>query len=290
MVITLLDGSLHDPAQPLLHGTDLGVLRGDGAFETLLAVDGRPRKIGAHLARLRRSAAMLDLPAPADDAWHTAVAAAVAAAGPTEGPADELVVRLVLTRGVEGTGRPTGYVTAGPVPESIRRARRDGVRVVALPRGVDRGLAHAAPWLLLGAKTLSYAVNMAAIREAQRRGADDAIFLDWRGHVLEGPTATVVAAAGTTPPTLRTPPPEGILPGTTQQALFRAAEQAGWRTAVEPMTVTDLQEAAAVWLVSSVRLAAPVVELDGVPVPREIDNAEVLRLLAAAEETERTRT
>ncbi len=287
MVIALLDGSLHDPAQPLLHGTDLGVLRGDGVFETMLAVGGRPRKIDAHLARLRRSAAMLDLPAPADDAWRTAVAAALAGGSD---PADELVLRLVLTRGVEGTGLPTGYVTAAPLPESIRRARRDGVRVVTLPRGVDRGLADTAPWLLLGAKTLSYAVNMAAIREAERRGADDAIFLDWRGHVLEGSTATVVAAAATTPPTLRTPPPDGILPGTTQQALFRAAERAGWKTAVEPMTVTDLQESAAVWLMSSVRLAAPVVELDGVRLAREIDNDEVLRLLAAAEETERIRS
>jgi 4-amino-4-deoxychorismate lyase len=287
MVIALLDGSVHDAAQPLLHGTDLGVLRGDGAFETLLAVDGRPRKFDAHLARLRRSAAMLDLPAPADGEWRRAVAAAVAAAG-TGGQTstDELVVRLVLTRGVEGTGRPTGYVTAAPVPESIRRARRDGVRVITLPRGVDRAIADVAPWLLLGAKTLSYAVNMAAIREAERRGADDAIFLDDRGHVLEGPTATVVAAVGTAPPTLRTPPPDGILPGTTQRALFRAAEHDGWKTVVEPLTVSDLQRAAAVWLVSSVRLAAPVVELDGVRIAREIDNDELLRLIASAEEIE----
>ncbi len=283
MLVALLDGTLHDSAEPLLHPDDLGVLRGDGIFETLLAVDGRPRELDAHLARFTRSAELLDLPEPDHPGWRRAVRAVLEAAGP-----GEWMLRLVLTRGVErlAAAGPTTYVTCQPVPDPVLRARRDGVRVVSLARGVDTDLTAKAPWLLLSAKTLSYAVNMAALRQAARRGADDAIFVSSDGRVLEGPTSTVVAAGPGRQRgehRLRTPPSTGILAGTTQQALFRAAEAAGWETAVEPLTLAELRAADAVWLLSSVRLAAAVLELDGHPLSRAVGTGTVLGLLAAAD-------
>ena len=93
-----------------------------------------------------------------------------------------------------------------------------GIRVVTLDRGIDSGVPARAPWLLLGAKTLSYAVNMAAIREAKRRGADDAIFVSSDGIVLEAPTASLILRFGDR---FVTPAPNGgILHGTTQLSLF----------------------------------------------------------------------
>jgi 4-amino-4-deoxychorismate lyase len=82
------------------------------------------------------------------------------------------------------------------------------------------------------------------------------------GQLLEGPTATVVwAAAGT----LHTPPPVplGLLDGVTVRALFARAADCGLRTAVAGGSVADLRDADGVWLVSSIRLAVPVVVLDG---------------------------
>jgi len=278
MLVALLDGSLHDPTQPLLQPDDLGVLRGDGIFETLLAIDGQPRELDAHLARLTRSAEMLELPEPDHHDWRRATRAVLDAAGP-----GEWVLRFILTRGVErlAAAGPTSYVVCSAVPDAIVRARRDGIRVISLARGVDAELAAKAPWLLLGAKTLSYAVHMAALREAARRGADDAIFVSPDGRVLEGPTATVVAA-GPGGHRLRTPPRAGILAGTTQHALFRAADATGWDTAVEPLTLADLHAADAVWLLSSVRLAAAVVEIDGLPLARTVGTETILDLLTAA--------
>jgi 4-amino-4-deoxychorismate lyase len=102
---------------------------------------------------------------------------------------------------------------------------------------------------------------MAAQRHAHAVGADDVVFTSLEGQLLEGPTSTVVWAAGGR---LHTPPLEtGILAGTTVARLFRVAAEEGWAAAVTPGTVADLHAADAVWLVSGIRGAAPVHTLDG---------------------------
>ncbi|MGH3931901.1 MAG: aminotransferase class IV, partial [Pseudonocardiaceae bacterium] len=168
-------------------------------------------------------------------------------------------------------GAVTGYATGAPVSSAVLAQRRDGVAVLTLTRGTAPDLAAQAPWLLLGAKTLSYAMNMAAVRHAERLGAQDVVFTTAAGaetaagSVLEGPTTTVVIARDNC---LCTPPVElGILPGTTQAALFRAAAAAGWRTREQLLRVSDLVAAEGVWLCSSVRLVTRVHTLDGQPLP-----------------------
>ena len=261
-VLALLDGTLADPDRPLVRVDDLGLMRGDGIFETVLIAGGQPRELGPHLDRLARSAAMLDLPAPDPAAWRRAVDAVLAAW--TGDP--EFAVKLVATRGVEGgDGVPTAFALGVEIGPAVRRQRAEGIAAVTLERGFDQGLAERAPWLLLGAKSLSYAVNMAALREATRRGAEEVVFVASDGGVLEGPTSTVVAVHDGV---LRTTPAGiGVLPGTTQAALFRAAEEAGRVTKVEPLTVADLRSADGLFLVSSVRRITRVHTLDGQPLP-----------------------
>ncbi|SCX46233.1 4-amino-4-deoxychorismate lyase [Klenkia marina] len=242
--------------QPVVTAFDAGLARGDGVFESVLVAGGATPRLGDHLVRLQRSTRLLDLPPVPDEAWRALVAAA------TEGWPDgvEGVCRLFLTRG-EGAA-PTALALLAPVGEDVLRQRRDGVRVVALTYGLAAGVRAGAPWLLGGAKTLSYAVNMAAQRHAHAVGADDVVFTSAEGQLLEGPTSTVVWAAGGT---LHTPPADlGILAGTTQARLFAAAEADGWPTAVTPGTVADLHSADAVWLLSGIRGAAAVTSLDGV--------------------------
>lgn len=258
-----------DPAQAHVSVLDLGVTRGDGVFETISVGRGRPQALEHHLDRFARSAAALDLPAPDLPAWRAAVHAAIERL-PT---AEEAAVKAVLTRGVEGDGRPTGWVLAAHAPD-FTAAREHGIRVVMLDRGLRHDVERTSPWLLAGAKTLSYAINRAALREAARRGADDVIFVSSDGIVLEGPTSTVVYRRGDT---LLTPGTGlGILDGTTQASLFRFAEGVGMPTGYEPATPADLRAADAIWLVSSSRHAAPVRELDGEP--RPID-AELTRAM-----------
>jgi len=256
-VLAMLDGTVADPDQPMIKVEDLGLIRGDGVFETVLVVDGQPRELEPHLNRLVRSAAMLELPEPGLDAWRRAAQRVIDAW--TGSP--EFALKLVYTRGVEGTGVPTGFALGQEIAERVTQQRANGIAAITLERGIEPGLAERAPWLLLGAKSLSYAVNMAAVREATRRGADEVIFLASDETVLEGPTSTIAVAKDRT---LRTPPAQlGILPGTTQHALFRAAERAGWSVKVEPVPVADLFSAEAVLLMSSVRRITRVHTVDG---------------------------
>jgi len=247
-----------DPTAPVVGAFDLGLGRGDGAFESVLVTGGTTPRLADHLARLHRSAQLMELDHPGDDAVRAVVAAAVA-----DWPADvDGACRVLLTRGLgEGTP-PTLLALLAAVPAETVRQRTAGIAVVSLSLGVPAAFRATAPWLLGGAKTLSYAVNMAAYRHAHRLGADDVVFTSLEGQLLEGPTSTVVWAAGGR---LHTPPVEtGILAGTTQARLFAAAGADGWGTAVTAGTVADLHAADAVWLLSGIRGAAPVTRLDGV--------------------------
>src|SRR5207237_8682243 len=59
-----LEHGVLDPAAPVLHADDEGVLRGRSVFETLRVYGGTPFRLDAHLDRLGASAARLRLPEP----------------------------------------------------------------------------------------------------------------------------------------------------------------------------------------------------------------------------------
>ncbi|UWF77081.1 MULTISPECIES: aminodeoxychorismate lyase [Microbacterium] len=252
-----------DPSAPALSVGELSTQRGDGVFESIGVIDRHAQEVEPHVQRLAHSAKLCDLPAPNLEQWRQAVQRAASAC-----PPGEAVIKLILSRGVEHGPAPTAWATAAPAPD-FSAVRRDGVRVVTLDRGYDLGAAERAPWLLLGAKTLSYAVNMAALREARRRGADDAVFVTSDGYVLEAPTASLIIRTGDR---FLTPAPSGgILHGTTQLSVYEWLEKQGFQAEYATLTASDLAKADAAWLVSSIRLAAPITAVDGAPLPTDPD-------------------
>ncbi|MCK8645135.1 aminodeoxychorismate lyase [Mycobacterium colombiense] len=277
MIVTL-DGEIHSPDAPLLHADDLAAVRGDGVFETLLVRDGRACLIESHLQRLTQSAALTDLPEPDLPRWRSAIE--VATRQWCAGSADEGAMRLIYSRGREGGSVPTAFVMVNAVPERVTAVRRGGLAAITLDRGLPATGVDAMPWLLAGAKTLSYAVNMAALRHAARQDAGDVIFVSTDGYILEGPRSTVVIATASETPCLLTPPPwYPILRGTTQQALFEVARDKGYDCDYRALRATDLHAAQGVWLISSMTLAARVHTLDGRPLrpaPMAADFAELI--------------
>jgi 4-amino-4-deoxychorismate lyase len=279
----------------------------------------RIRKQESHLARLASSAEALEIPIPSAADWRQAASRALEAFA-AGNPGTNAVVKLVATRGPEGvpggghyvrgtadagsdgelaeattpgqlaaphlTG--TYWVLVSPVSGGLAAARERGLRVLLLDRGFDSGAAERAPWLLMGTKSLSYAMNMAALRYATAHGADDVIFTSSDGKVLEGPTSTVLLARripradGSSGVELTTPlRSSGILPGTSQGTIFAAAQEAGWQLGYGPLEPSDLFDADAVWLVSSVRMVAPVTHLDGEELPQDRELTERLNAFLA---------
>lgn len=244
---------------PIARADDTGLTRGDGIFETVHVRHGKPWLLDEHLTRMVGSARLLgiDLPPAAEltDLVDSVLVDAV--------DDEEVAVKIVCTRGPEGDNRPTVFATMFDVSPGQRAGRRDGVSVVTVSLGVPADVRSGAPWLLGGAKTLSYAVNMAALRYASAAGADDALMLSTEGTVLEAPTATVVWAVSGA---LRTVPVDtGILPGTTANYLLARAEELGLRAERTRIHVDELYAADEAWLCSSVRGAARVTALDGKP-------------------------
>ena len=261
---------------PRLLVTDAAATRGDGIFETAAVRDGVVQSAERHLRRFARSAAMLDLPAPDRQVYREAIAAAVA----TLVDPSDAYVRFTLSRGDEAhPSGPIGWVYADVSPDHDHE-RTEGLGVAVLARGYALDVATTAPWLLQGAKTLSYAVNKSVLREARRRGAQDVVFATTDGYLLEGPTSSLVLRLGDTLVTTR--PESGILAGTTQEDVFAFAGRLGLSTRVRDVRIDELAAADAAWLMSSVRLAVPINAIDGVPTTIDAELTERIntRLIA----------
>ena len=270
--VGVLGTGLVDPAAPLLVADDLGLVRGDGVFETVRVRAGVPVVLRRHLQRLAVSAERLGLPAPDVAAWLSLTDDLLES---LDGPlADDAALRLLLTRGPESGGPPTGLALLSPVAPHLADQRRDGVRVLTRGLGVGAGGRAGAPWLLGGVKSLSYAMNMAVLRDVAEHGADDALLVSSDGEALEGPTSTLVVCDGDE---LLTPPPEevGTLPGTTAAALEGLAAARGLRVVERRLPLEQVRAAQGAALVSSVRGVAPVVALDA----RVLEVPDALRRL-----------
>jgi len=250
----------------LLTADDLGFTRGDGCFDAARVVVGdgptRVDHLDRHLARFARSAAALELPAPNEAAWRELIEIALAS---WDQPG-EAVLKLVRTRGPEHS--PGGItelltITAATDATQVRR----GVRAITLNRGFGANAFTAAPWLLGGVKTLSYAVNVAAKREVARRGVEEAIFVSADGFLLEAPTAGLVVAADDqlwTTPVAGT----GILDSVTVEVIMDAAAADGVGTHEALFRPEDLPGTDGVWIASAVRGVLPVLELDSIALPQ----------------------
>jgi branched-subunit amino acid aminotransferase/4-amino-4-deoxychorismate lyase len=272
LVVHALGRGALAPDAPAVYADDEGFLRGRAVFETLRVYGSRPFRLGEHLERLRRSAATLGLSEPDVDALGRLGLEAVAAAGEPDA-----VLRFLWTPGREGRGQPTGLALVSSLPPDLEERRARGLRLATMPWAPGHRLA--------GAKSTSYAENLAAQDEAQARGCDDALLVDADGVVLEAPTANVWFREGRRllTPALAQP----ILAGVTRAALWELTGGLGWQPEEGVFPLERLLAADEVFLSSSVREVMPVVAVDGAPVgdgrPGEAARAVQTALRQAAE-------
>jgi 4-amino-4-deoxychorismate lyase len=277
-IVAVLGTGVVDPRQPVITADDLGLTRGDGIFDATRVItdpDGHSvvEHLDRHLARLSRSARAVELPAPDLDGIAALVAEALTA-WTTPG---EAALKIVHTRGLEHATTPTA-TTLLTITET-EPGRRRPLAIAALARGYASDTFADAPWLLGGAKLLSYAVHTSARREAARRGADDALFVSSDGYALEAPTSSLVWVADgavRTTPTGAT----GILGSVTVELLQEWAGAQNVRFEPTLIRPDQLQSVTGAWLASSVRGVCPIATLDGAALP--ISEAWTHRLASAA--------
>ena len=271
LALAVTGRGLLDPSEPVVRADDEALLRGRAAFETLKVYGGRPFRIEAHLDRLIASAESIGLP-PVERRRLQVLAGLVL----PRADGGDASLRLVWTAG-PAEGPPSGLALLSRIPEWIETARERGASAVSL-----LGVRAAVPWLLPGVKSTSYAVNMAAESEAKRRGADEAVFVDGDGIVLEGTVTNVWWRSGDV---LHTPSLDlGILAGVTRATLIELAPACGYRVEEGAYPVENLLEADEAFTSSSVREVMPLVEIDGRALgrgPAADELQQALRSLAA---------
>jgi len=249
--VVWLDGGLVPADRAVVSVFDHGLTVGDGVFETMKVVDGRPFALTRHLARLGRSAAGLGLVVPFDDGeLRRALEETIAANGLRQGRA-----RITVTGGVAPLGsdraaiRPTVIVATGPLPPWPAAA---SVVTVPWPRNERSAVA--------GLKTTSYAENVVALAFAHERGADEAIFANTAGALCEGTGSNVFVVRDGV---LTTPPlSSGCLAGVTRDLLLEVLE-----VDEREVPLAALAEAEEAFLTSSTRDVQPIDRVDGRPLP-----------------------
>jgi branched-chain amino acid aminotransferase len=270
--VVAIDGCVVAPEQAVVSVYDRGFLYGDAVFEVFRTYGGRPFALDEHLLRLRKSAERVFIHLPVDDATlrgeiEAAVAAAALADGLARGEGaradSEWYVRVVVTRGSgplsldpQTAVKPLRVVLVEPVVPPARDAYVQGIALatVAVRRTVD-GTSAA------GAKVTNYLSNLLALREAKAQGAQEALVLDARGHVVEGASSNVFAVRDGA---VATPPESaGILVGITREHVIRAARALGTALEERELLPPDIYGADEVFITSSIREILPVVRVDG---------------------------
>ena len=253
---------------------DRGFQLGDGIFETLRVRGGRPTELAEHTARLRNSAAGLDIPLPDDIAERLATGIAdLLAADGLDGADGDASVRITVSRGAfqaRGLLPPdevvaaTIAIQAWPVVPAPAAHLERGLHLVA--SAVRRDPANP----LVALKTTSRADYVFARLEARRAGADDALFLTIDDQLSEGTTANIflVRRAADGAVELATPSLDcAILPGhdpIVAAGLGRAGRPA--RRSRARLTRADLAAADEAFLSSSVAGVLPVTRFEGEPI------------------------
>jgi 4-amino-4-deoxychorismate lyase len=227
------------------------VAHGLGLFETLLAVDGRAQRVEEHLERMTQSARALQFPEPDAQQFREEIARVM------KGDRAEHAVRCVYA--ARSQSEWVLEAEAFALPEATRLRRERG-RALTLDASRTRSLPEH--------KLTSYAVCTIGLREAIAAGADEALFVDEQGGVLEGTSTNVFAVRGSTLVTA----PTRVLPGIVRDFVLREASALGMR--VEERAASREELRAGSFLTSSLTLFAPIRVLDGEPceAPEEIVN------------------
>ena len=246
---------LRECSEKMFSAGQVGLLAGWGVFSTLRVARGVLFAFERHWARMQRDAGVLRVPFPSDPEYlRTRLLQLVRA-----NQADNAVLRVVVVRN-------RGGAWEGPNDRdfdliALTADLHDwgaGARLT-----VEHDARHAA-CTYSGTKTISWALNLAFLEEAQSRGFDEVVLLNEWGEVSECTSANIFISKGDQ---VWTPPlHSGCLPGVTRALLLNEVRASGITVGEKVLRLQDLEEADEVFITSSTRDLLPVLSVEGLEI------------------------
>ena len=255
-----VDGRWVHPDEATVSINDIGLLRAYSVFESLRTYDRRPFHLDEHLDRLYSSAEQIELDIP----WSREEISALVREAIARNPYRHASIRILVTGGVgeDGilpSGKPTLSVLITPLPE------RDMERFARGYKLITTRFQRVSP----EAKTTSYVSAVRALKEAARQGAEDALFVNEQGHVMEATRSNFFIFKGDTLIT----PRENVLIGITRNEVLELA-RGRFNVEERPILLEELAQADEAFITASSKEIMPVVQIDdlvignGKPGPR----------------------
>ncbi len=253
MNVFYINGEFVDAAAASIPATDLAVLRGYGVFDFLRTYGGVPFQLGAHLQRLKRSAALIELNCP----WDIEELGDIVLETVKRNGYPESNIRIVVTGGQGERGfLPLGdsrlLVMATPWEAPPAWWRQDGVHVVTTE--LQRHLPEA--------KTINYIPGITAQLVANKRdpSAIEAIYIA-DGLVSEGTRSNTFIYQDDRWIT----PAAGLLLGITRAEVIKLLGAQGLLE-MRDITLDEFRAADEIILTSSTKEVVPVVKVDDVAI------------------------
>ena len=239
----LHNGRIFETSEKLLSPGQVGLMNGWGVFSTVRVFEGVLFAWERHWARMKRDAALLRVPFPADsERVRGDLLKLVAANGAWN---CTLRVAVIRNRGglFEGAGIDRDFDLVAFTTDVHDWGR--GVRLSVQPQARHAGC------MFTGTKMLSWCFNLTWLENAKSRGFDEVILLNEHGKVSECTSANIFAA---TPEGVFTPPiASGCLPGITRELLLSDAQAPGFPVRERDLDLDDLYRAESVFITSTTR-------------------------------------
>ena len=244
MLLTYYDGRFRNAARPFIPLSDRAVFFGDGIYDAAIAKGGRIFMLEEHLERFLENAAALEIPLPESEDRLRQILLKIAKAAAGDGVS---FIYFQLSRygrrrahAVSDEGRSNLLITASSL------TLKPPCETVSLIRYPD--LRHG----ICNRKTLNLLISVMAAREAEKRGADEAVFVR-DGLVTECSHSNVhILKDGVL---LTHPTNERILPGISRRHMLSVAGEMGIPIIERPFSEQELAEADEVLVTSTSKLA-----------------------------------
>lgn len=256
--VVYVNGAYVDRADARVSVFDRGFLFADGVYEVCAVLDGRLVDNDAHLARLARSLAAIEL----DCALSREDIVTIQRELVARNRLSEGLVYMQVTRGA--ADRDFAFPdNATPTFVAFAQARR----IVGAPAAETGVAAISVPdlrWSRRDIKSVALLGQVLAKQAARRAGAAEAFMVE-DGFVTEGASSSVFIVTKAREIVTR-PLSTALLPGCTRQAVLALANERQMQLVERAFTVDEVNAAAECFFTSATAFVMPVVTLDGRPI------------------------